>query len=367
MVASSDEAIYGTSRNGTVVTWNAGAERLFGYTTAGIVGRPVKLLYPPDRESELPVLMDRINRGEHVMHLETIRQRRDGSLVPVSLTLSPIHDAAGAVIGTSAIARDMTEPHRTGERLRLLARALESTNEMVSVTNMEDRFTFVNAAFLRAYGYELEEVIGQTPALLQSSQSPATVLQEIGRESRREGWAGEVLNRRRDGSEFFISLNTSAVRDDSGQIIGLLGVARDITERLQTERALHDTEERMRFALETSHVGVWEANLKTGAGFWSTTCEAMHGLAPGTFGQTFEAFLDHVHPDERAETRQRVARAIQLRAPAEMEYRTVWPDGTVRRTTSPSGARSRISSVSRRRWTPSASWRAASPTISTTC
>ena len=76
------------------------------------------------------------------------------------------------MIGTSAIARDMTESHRTGERLRLLARALESTNEMVSVTDMEDRFTFVNAAFLRAYGYELEEVIGQTPALLQSSQTP---------------------------------------------------------------------------------------------------------------------------------------------------------------------------------------------------
>jgi two-component system cell cycle sensor histidine kinase/response regulator CckA len=331
MVASSDEAIYGTSRDGTVVTWNAGAERLFGYTSAEIVGRPVKLLYPPDREGELPGLMDRINRGEHVRHLETIRERQDGSLVPVSLTLSPIHDAVGAVVGTSAIARDMTERHRAEERLRLLARALESTNEMVSVTDTHDRFTFVNAAFLRAYGYRLEDVIGQTPALLQSGQTSDAVFQDILRESRRDGWSGELLNRRRDGSEFFVSLNTSAVRDDRGQIVGLLGVARDITERLHTERALHDAEERMRFALETSNVGVWEANLKTGAGFWSTTCEAMHGLAPGTFRQTYEAFVEHVHPDDRADTRQRVAWAIQQRAPAEMEYRTVWPDGTVRR------------------------------------
>ena len=173
MVASSDEAIYGTTLNGTIVSWNAGAERLFGYTSANIVGRCVDLLYPPDRVDELPALMARINRGEHVRHLETIRQRQDGSMVPVALTLSPIHDAAGAVIGTSAIARDMTEWHRTGERLRLLARALESTNEMVSVTDTDDRFTFVNAAFLRAYGYTPEDVIGQTPALLQSSHTAA--------------------------------------------------------------------------------------------------------------------------------------------------------------------------------------------------
>ena len=331
MVASSDEAIYGTTVNGTVVSWNAGAERLFGYSSANIVGRCVELLYPPDRAGELPALMARINRGEHVRHLETIRQRLDGSMVSVSLTLSPIRDAAGAVIGTSAIARDMTEWHRAGERLRLLARALESTNEMVSVTDTNDRYTFVNAAFLRAYGYATEDVIGHTPALLQSSHTPAAVLRDILRESRRDGWTGELLNRRRDGTEFFVSLNTSAVRDDSGEIIGLLGVARDITERLRVEGALQDTEERMRFALEASHVGVWEANLKAGTGFWSSTCEAMHGLAPGTFGHTYEAFIDHVHPDDRADTRERVARAIHKRAPAEMEYRTVWPDGTIRR------------------------------------
>ncbi|HEX3644405.1 MAG TPA: PAS domain S-box protein, partial [Vicinamibacterales bacterium] len=331
MVAGSDEAIYGTSRDGTVVTWNAGAERLFGYASADIVGRPVKLLYPSDREDELSGLMDRINRGEHIRHLETIRERQDGSLVPVSLTLSPIHDAAGLVIGTSAIARDMTEWHRTAERLRLLARALESTNEMVSVTDTDDRYTFVNAAFLRAYGYTTDEVIGRTPALLQSRHTPAGVLRDILRESRHDGWTGELLHRRRDGTEFFVSLNTSAVRDDSGEIIGLLGVARDITERLRAEEALHDAEERMRFALEASHVGVWEANLKAGTGFWSSTCEAMHGLAPGTFGQTYEAFLDRIHTDDHAEVRERVARAMHQRGSAEMEYRTVWPDGTVRR------------------------------------
>jgi two-component system cell cycle sensor histidine kinase/response regulator CckA len=331
IVASSDEAIYGTMKDGTIVSWNAGAERLFGYTSDEIVGRPVLLLYPPDRQHELPQLLARMNRGEPVVQLETVRQRQDGSRVTVSLTLSPMKDATGEVRGTSAIARDMTERRRAEGRIRLLASALESTNEMVSVTGADDCFTFVNAAFLRAYGYAVEDVIGRTPALLQSSQTSDVVFQRTLRESRRDGWSGELLNRRRDGTEFFVSVNTSTVRDDQGTVVGLLSVARDITERLRAERALRETEERMRFALEASHVGVWEANLRKGTGFWSGTCEAMHGLAPGTFGRTYEAFFDHVHPDDREHVREAIAQAIRTRAPAEVEYRTVWPDGTVRR------------------------------------
>ena len=120
-----------------------------------------------------------------------------------------------------------------------------------------------------------------------------------------------MQNRRRDGSEFFISLNTSAVRDDRGEIIGLLGVARDISDRLHAELALRDAEERMRFALEASNVGVWEASLKTGVAFFSATCETMRGLAPGTFGRTYAAFLERIHPDDRAVALQQIDQAIR--------------------------------------------------------
>jgi len=331
IVASSDDAIFGATPDGTIVSWNTGAHKLFGYTEEEIIGRRASLLHPPDRGAENQELLAALNRGEHVTHRETVRRRKDGSLVPVSLTLSPIKDAAGGMIGISAIVRDITERRRAEEQLQLLARAVESTNEMVSVTDTDDRITFVNAAFLRAYGYTAEEVIGQTPALMQSAQTSEALLQEISRESRNAGWKGEVLNRRRDGTEFFVSLNTSAVRDDRGELVGLLGVARDITERLHGELALRDAEERMRFALEASHVGVWESNIKTGVTFWSSTCEAMHGLAPGTFERTYEAFIERVHPDDRAEMIERMSGAVRLRERAEMEYRTVWPDGSVRR------------------------------------
>ena len=326
----SDDAIYAFTPEGTIVSWNAGAQALYGYTEEEAVGRSVALVYPPDRTGEREDLLARMGRGEHVTHRETIRQRKNGSLVTVSLTSSPIRDGAGAVVGISAIVRDIGDRRRDEQRLHLLALALESTNEMVSVTDTNDRFTFVNAAFLRAYGYTADEVIGQTPALLSNQTAPA-ILKEVLHESRLDGWKGELLNRRKDGTEFFISLNASAVRDDRGEVIGLLGVARDITDRLGAERALRDAEERMRFALETSHVGVWETNVKTGVTFWSETCEAMHGLEPGTFGRTWAAFLEHIHPDDRADTLKAIDRAIAERVPCELEYRTVWADGTIRR------------------------------------
>src|SRR5206468_3666761 len=116
-------------------------------------------------------------------------------------------------------------------------------------------------------------------ALLRSPETPDVTVNEILRETRRGGWQGELLNRCKDGGDLFISLNTSLILDDAGRIIGMLSVARDISERLQAERALRDAQERMRFALEASRVGVWEANLQTGVAYWSEICEVMHGLA----------------------------------------------------------------------------------------
>src|SRR4029453_5635795 len=104
------------------------------------------------------------------------------------------------------------------------------------------------------------------------------------------------------GTELFVSLNTSAIKDPEGHVVGLLRVARDITERLRAERAGRAPEERMRFALEASDVGIWEADLKTGVSFWSERCEEMHGLAPGAFGKTFQAFIDRIHPDDQQRT-----------------------------------------------------------------
>lgn len=107
-----------------------------------------------------------------------------------------------------------------------------------------------------------------------------------------------------------------------------MALIRDVTERRRRDDQLLEAEGRMRFALEASGVGIWEANLRTGVSYWSATCEAMHGLEPGSFGQTFDAFIAQVHPDDRAHVGEETQAAMQQRRPLELEYRTTWPDGT---------------------------------------
>src|SRR5262249_44804162 len=117
IVESSDDAIISKNLDGTIVSWNQAAERLFGYTAEEMVGRPLSLLIPVNHPDELPALMERIKQGERVEHFETVRVRKDGSRVHVSLTISPIRSAEGKVVGASKIARDITARKRQEEAL----------------------------------------------------------------------------------------------------------------------------------------------------------------------------------------------------------------------------------------------------------
>jgi two-component system CheB/CheR fusion protein len=124
IVESSDDAIVSKTLDGTVTSWNPAAERLFGYTAKEIIGRPIAILAAPDRENEMPAILESIRRGEKVDHYETVRRRKDGSLVEISLTVSPIRDETGRIIGASKIARDITARKRLEERQRILTAEL---------------------------------------------------------------------------------------------------------------------------------------------------------------------------------------------------------------------------------------------------
>ena len=117
IVESSDDAIVGKTLDGTIATWNRGAERLYGYNAEEAIGQPVSMLVPPDQADDLARILDKVRRGEATEHVETVRRRKDGTLVDVSVTISPIRDAAGTLIGASAIARDITDRRRMQEAL----------------------------------------------------------------------------------------------------------------------------------------------------------------------------------------------------------------------------------------------------------
>ena len=124
IVESSDDAIASKDLDGIVTSWNRGAEKLFGYAPEEMIGTPIAILIPPDRRNEQPEILARIRRGESIDHYETIRRRKDGTLVDISLTVSPIKDSSGKVIGASKIARDITETKEAQTRQELLAQEI---------------------------------------------------------------------------------------------------------------------------------------------------------------------------------------------------------------------------------------------------
>jgi PAS domain S-box-containing protein len=124
IVESSDDAVVSKDLNGIIRSWNLGAQRLFGYTAEEVVGKSVTILIPADRENEEPGILERLRRGERIDHYETVRRRKDGTLVEISLTVSPVKDAEGQVVGASKIARDITELKRAREQRELLMREM---------------------------------------------------------------------------------------------------------------------------------------------------------------------------------------------------------------------------------------------------
>ncbi len=124
IIESSDDAILSKNLDGLILSWNRGAERLFGFSSEEAVGRPVTIIIPVDRLDEEPSILDKIHRGERIEHFETVRQRKDGSFVDISLTISPIRNSRGKIVGASKIARDITELKKARERQRLLLREM---------------------------------------------------------------------------------------------------------------------------------------------------------------------------------------------------------------------------------------------------
>lgn len=144
LVASADDAIISKGLDGLIRTWNPGAERLLGYTTEEIIGRPVSLLLPEDRQAEEAVILERIRSGQRVAHFETVRRRKDGSLLDVSLTISPIRNRFGAIVGASKVMRDITERKRNEQELsRSNAELAQSNREL-------DEFVYTASHDLRA-------------------------------------------------------------------------------------------------------------------------------------------------------------------------------------------------------------------------
>ncbi len=247
IVDSSDEAIISMSLDSIITSWNPSAERLFGHKAEEAVGRNIALIIPPDRRQEEGAIFDRLKRGEHVEHFETVRVRKDGSTFDVLLTISPVKDPAGHIIGASRMPRDITKRKEAERTTGLLAAIVDSSDDAIVSKSLDGVISSWNKGAERTFGYTADEAIGQHITLIippDRRQEEAMILERLKRGERVDHF--ETVRVRKDGTPLDISLTISPVRDGEGRVIGASKVARDVTEQKRAEQALRESKERLR-------------------------------------------------------------------------------------------------------------------------
>jgi PAS domain S-box-containing protein len=238
IVESSDDAIISKSLDGTIQSWNTAAERLFGYTADQAIGRHISLVIPPERIAEEDDLIANLKAGKQIEHFETERRRSDGELIPVSLTISPIRDAAGAVVGASKIARDITERKRAEADREKFVRVIENSTDFIGMCDLKGIPFFINRAGLELVGIEDIEEARRTP--VQSFFFPEDqdrVMHEFF-PSVLESGHGEIEIRFRHfktGEARWMAYKALTLQDVNGRPAGFATVSQDMTERRRLE------------------------------------------------------------------------------------------------------------------------------------
>ena len=162
IVESSDDAIVSKTLDGTVLSWNAAAVRIFGYSAEEMVGSSIYKLIPPELHGDERDILARIGQGEHIAHFETVRRHKNGSLFPIELSISPVRDDSGIIIGASSIKRDISERRRALETSSRLAAIVESSDDAIISKALDGTVLTWNAAAERMYGYQAAEIVGRS-------------------------------------------------------------------------------------------------------------------------------------------------------------------------------------------------------------
>jgi PAS domain S-box-containing protein len=280
IVESSDDAIIGKDLNSIITSWNPGAEKVFGYTASEMIGTSIMRLIPDDRRNEEEQILGKIRAGESVEHFETLRRTKEGRLINVSVTASPIKDATGKPIGVSKVARDITERKQAEQQLTLLNTCVSNLNDIVLVTEADPidepgpRIVFVNEAFERITGYTSAEALGRNPRFLQGEKTDRRTLMEI-REAlaQRQPIRRQIINYGKDGAEYWLDMDIVPIFDDLGKCTHFAAVERDITEGKQAEEQIA---EQAAF-LDKARDAILVRDLEGKILFWNNGAERMYG------------------------------------------------------------------------------------------
>jgi len=268
ILASSDDAIVGKTTDGIVTDWNRGAETIFGYAAAEMIGRSVSILLPPGLENEENEILEKIRAGKKVDHFETRRLCKNGRIIDVSVTISPVYDSAGVLVGASKIARDISaakaDRRALMEREAHLQSVLDTVPDAMVVIDTRGNIQSFSATAEKLFGYPAAEVVGRNVSILMPQpyrdQHDGYLARYMATGERNIIGIGRlVVGRRKDGSTFPVELAVGEMR--SGERRFFTGFLRDLTERQQTQQRLQDLQAELIFMSRFTALGEMASTL----------------------------------------------------------------------------------------------------------
>ena len=369
IVESSSDGIIGQSLDGTVLSWNHGAERIFGYSAAETVGRKLFDLTIPDHlAGEERNALQRIAAHQPVDNFDTLGRCKDGHRVDVSVSISPLLDDTGALIGLSKTVRDISAQkaaearilelnvsleQQVSERTRelrelnvLLNTVLQSASEVsIIATDLDGVIRVFNHGAERLLGYEAEEIIGvETPAIFHLAEEVQARSQELSQEYGQaitgfrvfvhKPELGEAESRewsyiRKDGVRFTVKLLVTAMRDASASVVGYLGIALDLSQEIRLRRDALVAHDQMALAAKVAELGIWSWTPADNRLQWNERMFELYGypLELGEQGLNYQHWRQRLHPEDLAATETNLQDVLASKATFDRVFRIARPDG----------------------------------------
>jgi PAS domain S-box-containing protein len=257
LIESLSEAYYVCDVDGRIKYASEEMFRRSGYPEKELIGMSyVEFLHPEDRRRIVRFYLGKNRSGAEEVSCQFRVRVRNGESFWVHQVTRIVRDKQGKILEYHNILRDISKQKKTEEQNLLLAHAVASTSQAVTITDEQNRFIFVNKAFLGMYGYTEEEILGTTPDILLSKKRHPQMAEEIVERTKQGGWSGGLINQKKNGDEFPIFLTTSPIKNNDGKIIGLLGVTTDITEQRHVQQMIRESEIQFRTVVETMREGL---------------------------------------------------------------------------------------------------------------
>lgn len=323
----SEDAIIAQDSGGTITSWNRTAELLYGYRAEDVLGKPASMLMWPYRLESLREIAERVKRGEPIPPVEGLEMAKGDKRIDVSISVCPVLTPSGQITGRTAVIRDITDRRRAEESAAFLASIVASSEDAIIGKTLEGVIISWNHGAERLYGYTATEAIGMHVGMLDLAENARIMRRMLNAILQGERTAPvETIGVRKDASRFDVSLTLSPIRNNSGQVIGVARIARDISEHKRAQDAIRRSEEKYRSLVDNIPDVVWTADASGIPVFIGSAIEKVYGYSADEICDT-DVWFKRIHPEDAAKV-QAAYEAMLTRGEAlDAEYRVQHKDG----------------------------------------